>query len=214
MYRSLYFLVLVLSLVSCDFSKKNSIITQPGTRDSLVQKGAWGYLAVEYPVYKNAFADTVISDHVKNMVNDFRSYTKQEDTSDEWGYEMEVSYEEFFAKPGIVSVVFNIYQFTGGAHGNTFIASDVLDTQNNRVLKLKDIIAQADFKKLQEFVRKNLKRQLDFHEFINDGTEKWNDFSSFAVTDSTIIFWFSPYQVAPYSYGIQKVVVPKNVLGI
>jgi len=57
-----------------------------------------------------------------------------------------------------------------------------------------------------------LTEALDFDEFIDDGIAKWSDFVSFAVTDSDIIFWFSPYQVAPYVYGVQKVEIPKDII--
>ncbi len=208
MYRLYYLALLVIVIAACDSSVK-SIVDKPGMVDSLVQKGEWGHLNVSYPIYDNLYVDSVISAFTKELVKDFRSITGDVRISENWSSEMQVSYEEYFAEFGLVTVVFNIYQFTGGAHGNTFIKSITVDTENSKLVHLKDVISLESFKKLQETIRNRLKEKLDFDDFIDDGTAKWNDFSSFAVTDSDIIFWFSPYQVAPYVYGVQKVVIPK-----
>ena len=211
MYKSGFLVLLVIVFVACNPSER-SIVVKPGVIDSLIQKGEWGHLNVSYPNYDNLYADSVISDFTKGLVKEFRSFTGDEKISENWSSEMQVSYEEYFAKDGIVTVVFNIYQFTGGAHGNTFISSITMDSKNNRTLHLKDFVPQADFKNLQTITRKILSEKLDFDEFIDDGTAKWSDFSSFAVTDTNIIFWFSPYQVAPYAYGLQKVIIPKKTI--
>ena len=211
MYRSYFLVLLVIMLIACNSSEK-SVVNKPGAVDSLVQKGVWGHLNVTYPVYNNLYADSVISVFAKGLVKEFRSFTGDERISENWSNEMQVSYEEYFTEQGIVSVIFNIYQFTGGAHGNTFIKSINLNSENNKTLYLKDFVPQADFKKLQSIIRKKLADELDFDEFIDEGTAKWSDFSSFAVTDTDIIFWFSPYQVAPYSYGVQKVIIPRKVI--
>lgn len=211
MYRSYFLVLFVIMLIACNSSEK-SVVNKPGAVDSLVQKGVWGHLNVTYPVYNNLYADSVISVFAKGLVKEFRSFTGDERISENWSNEMQVSYEEYFTEQGIVSVIFNIYQFTGGAHGNTFIKSINLNSENNKTLYLKDFVPQADFKKLQSIIRKKLADELDFDEFIDEGTAKWSDFSSFAVTDTDIIFWFSPYQVAPYSYGVQKVIIPRKVI--
>ncbi len=208
MYR-LYFLALLVVVFSACNPSVKSVIDKPGVVDSLVQKGEWGHLNVTYPVYNNLYADSVLSGFANGLVKEFRSYTGDERISENWSSEMQVSYEEYFATSGIATIVFNIYQYTGGAHGNTFIRSITIDSENNKLLHLKDFVPHSDFKNLQTIVRKRLADELDFDDFIDDGTAKWSDFSSFAVTDTNIIFWFSPYQVAPYAYGVQKVVMPR-----
>ena len=129
---------------------------------------------------------------------------------DKMKYEMEVNYEEYFADGGIVSVVFNIYQFTGGAHGNTFIRSFVIDSKNKKRLGLADFFKGNGFKALQKTVREKLKKKLEYDESIDEGTAQPDDFSAFAVTNDKFIFWFSPYQVASYADGLQKVEIQRK----
>lgn len=203
----IYFSILLFTLSSCNFT--GGVITKPGQADSVSQRGKWGHYIVKYPVYDNSFADSLIRDLTDSLVTGFKPLLKYA-VEDKMKYEMEVNYEEYFAKPGIVSVVFNIYQYTGGAHGNTFVESIVIDSKNNRRLGLDDFLSGNEFKKVQALTRKKLKKMLEYNESVDEGTASPDDFSSFAVTDNKYIFWFSPYQVASYADGLQKVEVPRK----
>ncbi len=201
------FSILLTTLVSCDFT--GGVITKPGQADSVAQSGKWGHYVVNYPLYDNSFVDSLVRDFTDSLVTGFKPLLKYA-VEDKMKYEMEVNYKEYFAKPGIVSVVFNIYQFTGGAHGNTFIESIVIDSKNNRRLGLNDLLTGNEFKEVQLLTRKKLKKMLEYNESVDQGTASPDDFSSFAVTDDKYIFWFSPYQVASYADGLQKVEITRH----
>ena len=200
----------VVLLFSCRPYVKDTV-SQPGRLDTVTENGAWGSLKVEFPVYNHAYTDSVIEALVQQRISEFKKYTVDAPISDNWTNELTIGYEEYFADKGIVSIVFKIYQFTGGAHGNSFIQTLTVDSENDKIIYLKDVIEQRNFKKLQQFVRNKLKEDLEFKDFIDDGTERWSDFSSFAISATGYTFWFSPYQVAPYVNGIQKVDVPKSL---
>jgi hypothetical protein len=195
-------------IAGCKTQNEESIQTK-GTERTIEKKGEWGTMKVSFPVYNNQYADSVIHNFTSGLISEFMKYTKNA-VEDEMKYEMTVSYEEFFAKPGIVSVVFNIYEYTGGAHGNTFIQSLVLDSKNNKKLDLSDFVKPEQFTKVRSVVRKKLKEMLEYDESIEEGTSSPEDFSAFAVTNDKIIFWFSPYQVASYADGTQKVEISRK----
>jgi len=203
----LFHIALILS--SCNISGDKGMVTKPGQIDSVYQSGDWGSYSVRYPVYGNSFVDSLIRSFTDSLVNGFKPTIKYA-LEEKMKYEMDVNYAEYFARPGIVSVVFNIYQFTGGAHGNTFMESFVIDSKNNKRLGLSYFLDKDAFKKVQKTVRKELKKKLDYNESVDDGTSSIDDFSAFAVTDHEFIFWFSPYQVASYADGLQKVVIPRE----
>ena len=209
MIRLVYIFGVILILSSCNFSGGNGVVTDPGQVDSVAQSGNWGSYVIRYPVYGNSFADSLIRTLTDSLVSGFKPMIKYA-LEDKMMYEMFVSYEEYFADPGILSVVFNIYQFTGGAHGNTFIESFVIDSKNKKRLFFSDFFKGNDFKNLQKEVRKKLRSKLEYNESVNDGTATPDDFSSFAVTDDKFIFWFSPYQVASYADGLQRVEVKRR----
>jgi hypothetical protein len=209
MIRTVVFLFLVTVLASCNFSGDSDVITGPGETNSLSAKGEWGSYVVKYPVYGNSFADSLIRELTDSLVTGFKPMIKYA-LEDKMKYEMEVNYEEYFADGGIVSIVFKIYQFTGGAHGNTFIRSFVIDSKNKKRLGLADFFKGDGFKVLQKTVREKLKKKLEYDESIDEGTAQPGDFSAFAVTNDKFIFWFSPYQVASYADGVQKVEIPRK----
>jgi hypothetical protein len=53
--------------------------------------------------------------------------------------------------------------------------------------------------------------QLD-EEWVNSGTNSWEDFTSFVFAEDGIDFLFHPYQVAPYVYGAQNAQVSYDSL--
>jgi hypothetical protein len=208
MRRILMVFFAITVIAGCKTQNEESIQTK-GTERTIEKKGEWGTMKVSFPVYNNQYADSVIHKFTSGLISEFMKYTKNA-VEDEMKYEMTVSYEEFFAKPGIVSVVFNIYEYTGGAHGNTFIQSLVLDSKNNKKLDLSDFVKPEQFTKVRSVVRKKLKEMLEYDESIEEGTSSPEDFSAFAVTNDKIIFWFSPYQVASYADGTQKVEISRK----
>ena len=208
MRRILMVFFAITVIAGCKTQNEESIQTK-GTERTIEKKGEWGTMKVSFPVYNNQYADSVIHNFTSGLISEFMKYTKNA-VEDEMKYEMTVSYEEFFAKPGIVSVVFNIYEYTGGAHGNTFIQSLVLDSKNNKKLDLSDFVKPEQFTKVRSVVRKKLKEMLEYDESIEEGTSSPEDFSAFAVTNDKIIFWFSPYQVASYADGTQKVEISRE----
>ena len=207
--RIAFFLQIILILSSCDFSGEKGIINKPGHKDSVNQSGEWGKYSVRYPVYGNSFTDSLIRNFTDSLISGFKPTIKYA-LEEKMKYEMDVNYKEYFADPGIVSVVFNIYQFTGGAHGNTFMETYVIDSKNNKRLALSHFIKGDEFKSVQKKVRKKLKEKLGYSESVDDGTATLDDFSAFAVTNDKFIFWFSPYQVASYADGLQEVEIPRG----
>ena len=207
--RMAFFLQIVIVLSSCDFSGEKGPINKPGLIDSVYQSGEWGSYSVRYPVYGNSYADSLIRSFADSLLSGFRPTIKYA-LEENMKYGMDVSYKEYFADPGIVSVVFSIYQFTGGAHGNTFMETYVIDSKNNKRLGLSHFLRGDAFENVKKKVRAKLKEKLGYSESIDDGTTDPDDFSAFAVTNDKFIFWFSPYQVASYADGLQEVEIPRG----
>ena len=209
MMRVLFFMIVVVSLSSCSTSGNKDLITERGQAGLISAEGAWGKYVVKYPVYGNSFADSLIRSLTDSLVSGFKPMI-QYALEDKMKYEMDVKYEEYFADEGIVSVVFSIYQFTGGAHGNTFMQSIVIDSKNNKRILIEDLLKGDAFRKIQKTVRQKLKKKLEYNETVDEGTAEISDFSAFALTNDKYIFWFSPYQVASYADGLQRVEIPRK----
>lgn len=114
--------------------------------------------------------------------------------------------------PELVSVVYSIYSYTGGANGTGYYQTLVYDVTNQLPLTLDDVLVEGYLPTLSALVREKLLVQLaDMSDqtFIDFGAgEDANNFRSFALTNDELIFFFDEYQVAPGAAGPQELHIP------
>ncbi|MDE5587035.1 MAG: RsiV family protein, partial [Bacilli bacterium] len=86
----------------------------------------------------------------------------------------------------------------------------------NQVVTLEDFIKEDS--NFLEIVSKNVREQLSknkkivsYDMMIQGTTPQIENFSQFAPTDRGYLFFFSPYQVAPYSSGKFQVLLPYSL---
>jgi hypothetical protein len=117
---------------------------------------------------------------------------------------------------GLISVVMQKEEFTGGAHPNTTYKTFLYDTSTPKFLGLADIFRPTSdyLGAMAKYVKAELGNKLQqdgqpladwFQTGTNPTTDNYKDFN---LTDQGINFIFPPYQVAAYAYGTQEQVVP------
>lgn len=133
-------------------------------------------------------------------------------------YEYKVSYE-LFSTPGVISVVFNSYAYTGGAHGQDNILTLALSVRGGEDLRYADIFADTDglYTFLSDYVYAALRPKLgDIWQgspMFTEGLEPVeSSFKNFAVTPEGLTIYFPTYQIAPHSEGQQVCAVPLEAL--
>ena len=108
--------------------------------------------------------------------------------------------------------------YTGGAHPNNWPVTWIFDMADGHVLDLDDIfISKRDaLIELALIVREVLTESLgDMYllDMLEDGTiPAARNFNDFVLNDEGVVFFFAPYQVAPYAAGQQVVTVPYDWL--
>ncbi len=120
-----------------------------------------------------------------------------------------------------VSYVFQIEEYTGGAHPNGFYTTFVFDTKTGTKLLLPDLFASGttylDF--LSTYSRAKLlpmiaeREQVDVSQvdpqMLTDGTTpKDENFQNFYFDGSNFVLLFSPYAVGPYVLGSLELPIP------
>lgn len=130
-------------------------------------------------------------------------------------YALDISYETFTHSETMSSLVFTIYDFTGGAHGNTMYRTFTFDFANDRVLTLDDLFTSTpDALALiapiaQAQVTEHLGADMIDEQWLEDGTGTNPDnYADFALDGDELVFYFPPYQVAAYAAGTQVVRIP------
>lgn len=119
-----------------------------------------------------------------------------------------------------LSVLVETYTFTGGAHGETKLSSYTFDNSNGVYPTIEELTGKND-EALSQYCRSYLKTTLDYDdgtpesiasrdEWIQNGTmPEHKTFSVFTINEDSVTVYFAQYEVAPYSYGIITVDIPR-----
>ena len=115
---------------------------------------------------------------------------------------------------GTMSISVLYYQYTGGAHGNNCQETVNLDLENEKELTLRDLFdSSKDYLKvLNDQLLKHMQNDLDniFEDTLSNFQA--SDDLKFYLTDDAIVFYFDPYEIAPYSSGILEYQIPYKSL--
>lgn len=131
---------------------------------------------------------------------------------------LRVNYESAVTSTGVVSVRFeSLAEERDMAHPSHHYISIIFDTIEQRELKLADLFVarSAWLKKVVELTRASLTAQdlPTTEDWIEKGTgANPGNFAVFRLTDQALEVFFPPYQVAPYTAGLQRVSIPLDQL--
>ena len=115
-------------------------------------------------------------------------------------------FEVFRNDARFISLTQNRYQYTGGAHGMNWLTASNVNLQTGRDDQLSDLfVTDADYRGfLNQFVRREgSKRNYPLWGFNGIRPD-----SSFYLTKEGIVLFFQPYEIAPYSEGVVRMLVP------
>ena len=154
-------------------------------------------------------------------------------------YELSLSFTQVASTPQLVAIAADGSSYTGGAHGNPLLARFVWLAQQEKLLTAAELIPDPkSWRDISDRVREQLQAALSQRvdaddlppadraevvknaaHMIDEGTgpqaANFAQFEPVLSADGHIAalrFVFAPYQVGPYSDGIQTVDVPADVL--
>ena len=116
----------------------------------------------------------------------------------------------------IIGHFINMYQYTGGAHGGTFITCRNYRTKDGSVITLDNyfkpgyekVLIPVLERKLLEYAGCSNRSQLDDCGYFSDEPMFVSD--NFEIREDTIDFIYNQYDIAPYSTGITTLSVPED----
>ena len=173
-------------------------------------------LRVYYPITDYKVLNQEIDTKIKSHIEDFKKEISNVGVQLNQSYTLDILYQEFENSP-YISYVFTIFQDTGGAHPISFYDTISYNREENKIVTIEDLVKENP--QFLEIVSKSVREQLSKNKNIvnynmmMEGTlPKKENFETFAITEEGYLFFFSPYQVAPYSSGKFQVLVPYSVL--
>lgn len=157
--------------------------------------------------------DTIPYPSVRNLVADFmQSYRElQEDFPEAFGWRLNITGQILRNDPIYVVVIMNSESYTGGAHGSRHVQYTNFSALTGDVLELEDIVKESEWEELNRRALTSFKTSKGLGPDDNPGesgyafpSEKYFNPDNFAFVNDSLIFYFNPYEIAPYSDGVTR----------
>jgi len=198
-----------------------TVVEEDGSTEQVYKESGDGFqISLVYPKDTDPQIQTDIQMHIFEYVDSFkenasRLYTEMKDDGVSTGFiaELTSAYSKKESSSyGMVTYLFQVHEYLGGAHGNTIVSS--LSYKHGERLSFEDIVIDGDDHQdaIASAVKTKLKDmfegELDAFWFDQSDEELFQSLGNFYLENTDIVFVFSPYDVAPYSFGIVEVPVP------
>lgn len=172
-------------------------------------------LRVYYPITSYPNLNQEIDQRIQKHIRDFKREIPFTTVQLDQTYSLDILYQAYQQGP-YISYVFTVFQDTGGAHPYSFYDSISYNTETNQVIGIDDLVKENS--SFLEIVSDNTREKLSknkaivSYDMMIQGTlPKLENFSQFAFTEDGYLFFFPPYQVAPYSSGKFQVLLPYSL---
>ncbi len=172
-------------------------------------------LRVYYPITNYPTLNQAIDTKIQSHIRDFKDEALNSGVQLNQTYSLDILYQKYQKEP-YISYLFTVFQDTGGAHPISFYDSITYNTETNQVVTIEDFIKENP--NFLDIVSENTREQLSknkkivsYDQMIQGTSPEVENFSQFAVTENGYLFFFSPYQVAPYSSGKFQVLLPYSL---
>lgn len=128
-------------------------------------------------------------------------------------WELKTTADTVHAGPKALTVKFDTYAYTGGAHPNSNLSFYTFDLESGRMLTLADMVTDTTtllgvvekaFRKQQELTpQTNLEEQ---GYFLRDG--RFFLPANVGMSQEGLVFYYNPYEIAAYAVGPIQVTIP------
>jgi hypothetical protein len=164
---------------------------------------------------------------IDSIITDFKRDNKEQiEYAREEGYEpRDIDYEfvldtevHYGNHRDIIGHFIKFYQYTGGAHGGTFITCRNLRLEDGSLVTLDNYFKPGYEKvlipileqKLLEYAECSSRDELDEHGYFSN--EPMFVSPNFEIRQDTIDFIYNQYDIAPYAQGITTLSVPEDLI--
>ncbi|MGI6084249.1 MAG: DUF3298 domain-containing protein [Acetivibrionales bacterium] len=135
-------------------------------------------------------------------------------------FEFVETFEPTYCKKPLISLFYDIYEFTGGAHGNTVRSGNTWDMGKGILIKLESLfVKDYDYMPVlikyigAEARRRQITGMAHYFDNLNENLNKYFESKNFYLTDEGLAIFYPLYTIAPYSEGIQVFIIPYQMFG-
>ncbi len=135
-------------------------------------------------------------------------------------YQVVSVFETNYNCPPLLSIYEDVYEYTGGAHGNTVKYSDTWEINIGKRLLLSNLFKRGyDYRRviLKEIEKQAIKLeqsgQIPFFDDYKLGIKKYFDEKNYYLTTNGLAIYYPLYTIAPYVAGIIVFIIPYYIFG-
>ncbi|ATW23575.1 stalk domain-containing protein [Candidatus Formimonas warabiya] len=123
------------------------------------------------------------------------------------------NYQIKYNRNDVIGLVFQNYQYSGGAHGGTLQTSYTINLKTGIQYALKDLFQEnTDYVSLiSDQVKKQLEER-DLAEALFEPFDKIGENQSYYLSNNGVVVYFQQYEILPYAAGIQEFTVDASSL--
>lgn len=143
----------------------------------------------------------------QNIEKEAEEYEKNYNKENiKYQYEGYMNFKVNYDKNDIISITTEKYEFTGGAHGMTYLVGYNYNLKTGEEIKLQDLFKKGvDYKTI---INSSIKKAINQNEELffkgNEGFKGISDNQKFYISNDGIIIYFDIYEIAPYYVSIPK----------
>lgn len=199
------------------------------TINQLIERTVAGTLTVDAnitPLEQRA------SEYIANCVGEIQSLLNEfgPESAPSLAYVSDSSASVTLNTEALISIRFDGYDYTGGAHGNPYLHGLTIDTASGKALALKDLFKPTALQALITKERQALlatdqgeylydETATEYQSFVNQGVmpesvqlEQFGEDMNFYLTSAGIVFYHTAYEIAPYAAGQFEILIPYQEL--
>lgn len=185
-------------------------------------------VSITYPIPEYDTARSHVESYVESLENNFLESVKDMYSSFQETFpntevkpELLAAYETVVSET-TVSYIFEVYEYTLGAHGMTGYVVFMYDNSGNKI-DLKNVLVNEDAlipfsEKVESKTREHFAASGEYEEmssslWIEDGTlSEWVNYQVVYLDEQGITVIFTPYQIGPYAIGATRITIPYSEL--
>lgn len=171
--------------------------------------------------FKNAYIATYRKEVGEFYLEDLKNATSKDDLPTWYNYEYGLTTHFSEGKEGILNFTSDTFEYTGGAHPNSWNIWLNFDKSNGRLLTLKDVFMAGSEKPMSEMLLKELIEEMA-DRLEDSNIKSLKDLQDAGILDSTpmyvpenfllekeeVSFLYNKYDIAPYSVGVITLSLP------
>jgi hypothetical protein len=135
-------------------------------------------------------------------------------------YELMQVFDATYNSMPVLSLYYDVYQYTGGAHGMTERTGNTWDMHKCRMLEMRDLFARGyDYRNAilryveTEALRRQAGGEAQYFDGLAENIHKYFDEKNYYLSCQGLNVYYPLYSIAPYYVGIQVFTVPYGIFG-